>query len=59
MVGGTPPPCLGKNKLFPVFFVKASLLQPYFNLTRRNMEDDLNFFLIEDDLNFVLGNLGS
>ena len=23
------------------------------------MEDDLNFFQIEDDLNFVLGNLGS
>ena len=27
-------------------------MHPYFNPTRRNMEDDLNFFEMEDDLNF-------
>ena len=43
-------------------------MQPYFNPTRWNVEDDLHFFengrrphffQMEDDLNFVLGNLGS
>jgi hypothetical protein len=27
---------------------------PYSNPTRRNMEDDLNIFIMEDDLNFSL-----
>ena len=27
-------------------------MQPYFNPTRRNMENDLNIFEMEDNLNF-------
>ena len=28
-------------------------MQPYFNPTRRNMEDNLNIFEMEDDLNVL------
>ena len=28
-------------------------MQPYFNPTRRNMEDDLKFFQMEGNLNFI------
>jgi hypothetical protein len=30
-------------------------MQPYSNPTRRNIEDNLNFFLKEDDLFFLNG----
>ena len=32
-------------------------IQPYFNPTRSNMEDDLHFLKIEDDFRFILGDI--
>ena len=30
-------------------------MQPYFNQTKRNMEDNINFMKMEEDLNFENG----